>query len=162
MEWVLAYAMTDEQKGFLDSCSLSARMVAHPFPDMAASEAALESGYGRSLLARQGNNLFGMKQHQHAIYGTLTLPTREFTGSGWIMVQAPFVKYPTLEDCFADRLNTLTRLKSIYPDYKLALEAQSPEEYVTHVSRTWSTDPSRAKKCILIWREYTKDFEQPA
>ena len=144
------------------NCSASARMVAHPFPDMAASEAALESGYGKSLLAMKGNNLFGMKQHQHPSFGTLTLPTREFIGGAWQITNAPFVSYPTLDDCFADRLATLTRLKSVYPEYKAALEAETPEDYITHVSKTWSTDPNRATKVMLIYREFVKDFEQPA
>src|SRR4029077_11811828 len=129
LDWMMwkIEPMTTEQRLFISNCSLSARLVAHPFPDMAACEAALESNWGKSQLAQAGNNLFGMKQHQHPTYGTLTLPTREFQGGEWKVVDASFVRYPTLDDCFADRLATLTRLASVYPDYKKALEAKAPE-----------------------------------
>jgi flagellum-specific peptidoglycan hydrolase FlgJ len=152
--------MTPEERQFISQAAVSARMIGHPFSDMAACEAALESAYGQSLLAKQGNNLFGMKQRQHPIYGTLALPTREFQSGGWTIIQAEFVKYPALEDCFADRLATLTRLASVYPNYKAALEAQSPEDYINAVSKTWSTDPNRAAKCLAIYQEYEAGAEQ--
>lgn len=156
------FKVTPEQRLFLDNCSSAAKRATHPFPDMAACEAALESNWGKSGLAKDANNLFGMKQHQHPIYGTLLLPTREYIHDKWIETQAAWVKYPTLDECFADRLSTLTRLANVYPSYQAALAAQTPEEFVTEVSKTWSTDPERATKVILIWRQYVKDFEQPA
>jgi flagellum-specific peptidoglycan hydrolase FlgJ len=153
------------KRQFISNCSISARIVAHPFPDMAACEAALESAYGQSLLAIHANNLFGMKAHvnkDHPDWGTIVLPTKEFLGGEWKEEKAVFERYPTLDDCFADRLNTLTRLSSVYPNYKAALEATTPEDYVTAVSKTWSTDPNRATKVILIYREYVADSVQPA
>src|SRR5580700_4222620 len=98
--------MTPEQRQFITQSEVSARLVGHVFPQMAACEAALESAYGQSVLAKQGNNLFGMKVHEHPTYGVLILPTREFQSGGWTIIQAEFVKYPALEDCFADRLAT--------------------------------------------------------
>lgn len=47
-----------------------------------------------------------------------------------------------LEECFLDRLNTLTRLKQIIPHYKAALETNSAEDYLGNVSESWS--PIRA------------------
>jgi len=123
---------------------------------MAAAEAALESNWGNSQLARSGSNLFGMKQHAHEIYGTMRLPTREFEGGVWKSVDAAWIVYPDLRACFADRLATLQRLSNAYPHYKAALEAESPESYVTEVSKTWSTDPKRAEKCLSIYQEYVQ------
>ena len=60
--------MTDEQRQFL--AKAAAAQARHVFPEMAACEAALESGFGKSGLAREDNNLFGMKQHPHPVYGT--------------------------------------------------------------------------------------------
>lgn len=154
--------MNQDQRLFIQKSAAAARMVAHPFPEMAACEAALESNYGRSILAAMHNNLFGMKQHVHPEYGTVILPTSEFLHGEWKKVDAPFVKYPTLDDCFADRLNTLTRLASIYPHYKAALEAKSPEDYIREVSQTWSTDPARGDKVLLIYRQYMKNAPQIA
>lgn len=139
-------------------------MVAHPFPNMAGCEAAHESQkpgavpFTLSQLAAEANNLFGMKAHQHNDYGVVNLPTREFLSGDWTVVSAAFEKYPTLDDCFADRYATLRRLSPIYPHYKAALAATDPEIFVTEVSRTWSTDPKRAEKVIAIYREYAADL----
>lgn len=123
---------------------------------MAAAEAALESNYGQSELARDANNLFGMKQHFHPVYQTMTLPTREFEKGEWEKVPgARWVKYPDLASCFADRLSTLKRLAPVYPHYAAALDASDPYGYINEVSATWSTDPLRAAKVIAIYQQYT-------
>jgi flagellum-specific peptidoglycan hydrolase FlgJ len=157
--------MTDEQQAFIRRALAEAIRANHPFALMAACEAALECTYGRSLLALQHNNLFGMKQHKHPTYGTATLPTREFLkGRGWVVLMAPFVKYPDWRACFADRLVTLERLahernntgELAFPHYAAALAAQDAVTYVSEVSQSWSTDPDRALKCIAIYHDYMK------
>jgi flagellum-specific peptidoglycan hydrolase FlgJ len=146
--------MTKQQRDFIDRAAAEAVRANHPFPQMAACEAALESGWGESKLAREGLNLFGMKQHSHEVYGTMTLPTREFEGGEWKTVGANWVRYPDLRACFADRLATLERLANAYPHYSAALKATDAQTYVTEVSKTWSTDPDRAKKVISIYQDY--------
>jgi flagellum-specific peptidoglycan hydrolase FlgJ len=144
------------QLAFLQSATTEARKADHPFPEMAACEAALESSYGNSELARAGNNLFGTKQHAHPIYGTMSLPTKEFLDGQWLACTSQWVEYPDVASCFADRLATLERLANAYPHYKAALEAEDAETFVTQVSLTWSTDPERAAKVISIYREYVQ------
>lgn len=134
--------------------ALAATQADHPFPTMAAAEAALESAWGNSELVRDANNLFGMKQHQHPVYGTMNLPTKEFEGGEWIEAEAHWVKYPDWATCFWDRAATLHRLASAFPHYKAALAATSPEAYIAEVSKTWSTDPARGAKCLAIYNEY--------
>jgi flagellum-specific peptidoglycan hydrolase FlgJ len=146
--------MTDAQKQFLDKASAAAHQATHPFPRMAAAEAALESGYGLSGLAIEDNNLFGMKQHIHPLYGTASLPTKEFENGEWVSVVAEWVKYPDWPTCFFDRLTTLTRLSHVYPHYEAALQATDAETYVREVSQTWSTDPARADKVLAIYQQY--------
>lgn len=147
--------MDNYQKQFLDKASAQAERSGHLFPSMAACEAALESGYGTSSLAIRDNNLFGMKQHEHPIFGTEVLPTREFEHSEWVVVNADWIVYPTYADCFSDRMDTLVRLAPEYPHYAAALVATDPITFVTEVSKTWSTDPERAQKCIEIYNAYT-------
>lgn len=142
---------TTEQLNWLSRAAQGAKLAGHVWPEMAACEAALESAWGTSELAREGNNLFGCKQHSHPVYGTISIPTREFQNRTWITVNADWVKYPDLMSCFWDRMNTLRNLSTTYPHYALALAADSPEEYVTEVSRSWSTDPHRAVNCIAIY-----------
>jgi flagellum-specific peptidoglycan hydrolase FlgJ len=146
--------MTDAQKQFLDRASAAAIQATHPFPRMAASEAALESGYGLSGLATSDNNLFGMKQHLHPLYGTVSLPTREFEKGEWLEISAEWVKYPDWQTCFFDRLATLVKLSNAYPHYAAALRAVDVDTYIREVSQTWSTDPNRASKCLAIYNAY--------
>lgn len=146
--------MTPESKAFLDRASDAAIAANHPFPRMAAAEAALESAWGKSSLAMQDNNLFGTKQHTHPVWDSINLPTREFEKGSWITVEAAWVKYPDWAACFNDRLATLMRLSPTYPHYMAALRARDAETYVREVSQTWSTDPNRAAKCISIYDAY--------
>jgi len=143
--------MLPYQKDFLQRAFREALVSGHIFPEMAACEAALESGFGRSQLASQDNNLFAMKQHTHPIYGTHSLPTREVLGGQWTTVTANWITYPDWRACFADRMATLQRLASTFPHYAAALAAGSATTYIMEVSRTWSTDPERGEKCLWIY-----------
>src|SRR6266567_1504137 len=143
--------MTADQKKFIRDAYAAALRSGHIFPGMAACEAALESGYGRSQLAVQDKNLFGMKQHRHAVYGTHVLPTKEFENGEWITADARWVSYPDWASCFSDRMATLLRLASTFPHYAAALGASSAVTYINEVSRTWSTDPRRAAKVLAIY-----------
>ncbi len=157
--------MNAQQKQFLDQATAEAQKANHPFPQMAAAEAALESGhwdvvakvmiYGGSELARDDNNLFGMKQHVHPVFTSVSLPTREYLSNEWKTVSANWIKYPDWSSCFADRLATLQKLAAVYPHYKAAIEATDAETYIRQVSQTWSTDPHRADKVLAIYAEYT-------
>lgn len=151
--------MTDAQKQFLDRAAAAADRATHPFSRMAASEAALESGYGLSGLASADNNLFGMKQHQHPLYGTASLPTKEFEAGEWITIEAEWVKYPDWQTCFFDRLATLVKLSNAYTHYAAALRAVDVDTYIREVSQTWSTDPQRADKCLAIYNAYVSALQ---
>jgi flagellum-specific peptidoglycan hydrolase FlgJ len=151
--------MNDAQRDFLAKARIEALKANHPFPAMAACEAALESSWGHSGLVRDACNLFGMKQHAHAIFGTLTLPTQEFLNGEWKQVSANWVQYPDWASCFADRCATLQRLSNAYPHYKAALNAKDAETYISEVSQTWSTDPNRAKKVLSIYQEYMSEMQ---
>ena len=146
--------MNDIQREFLAQATAEAIKANHPFAQMAACEAALESNWGKSELAREGNNLFGMKQHAHAVYGTMTLPTREFLGGEWKTVGANWVNYPDWRACFADRLATLERLSNAYSHYAAALRAPDAQTYIQEVSRTWSTDPERGNKVLSVYQDF--------
>ena len=153
--------MTPTQKAFLNRAYEAAKLANHVFPEMAACECALESGYGKSVLA-QSCNLFGMKKHAHEFYPTVSLPTKECLDGRWVALNSSFIAYPDWAACFADRMETLKRLAPFYPHYKAALEATSPENYVDEVSKTWSTDPHRAQSCCQIYREMVNDWNANA
>jgi flagellum-specific peptidoglycan hydrolase FlgJ len=151
--------MTPAHKDFLRRAMLAAEQAGHVFPEMAACEAALESGYGTSLLASAYLNLFGMKQHSHPIYGTHVLPTREFENGKWRPTESSWVVYPSWAACFADRMATLKRLAPHLPHYAHALAAGSATTYINEVSMTWSTDPERASKVLAIYDNCAGDWD---
>lgn len=151
--------MTPDQQKWILTIAGDAAEAKHVWPRMAACEAALESDYGTSALARLGLNLFGMKQHVHPTYGTLNLPTKEFLNGEWVPQVAQWVQYENLTECFADRMATLQRLANVYPEYEAALTAPDEMTYIAQVSRRWSTDPGRAGKVVTI---YGQVFPAPA
>ncbi len=148
------------QNEFLRRAALAAQAAGHIFPAFAACEVALESGWGRSALAEQANNLFGQKQSHPPLAGTTTLsmPTREFLQGHWVTVQANWVKFPDWSASFAARMQLLEQLKGVIPNYAAALAAPSGEQFVVDVSRSWSTDPERAGKVLSIYDAHKDAF----
>jgi flagellum-specific peptidoglycan hydrolase FlgJ len=141
---------SEQQIDALKAMFAAAMSAAVLFPQAQASEAMVETTWGTSQLCVKGNNLFGMKQHVHPVYGTLNLPTKEFLNDRWVVENDNFVQYPTLAACFEDRMATLEQLAPMYPHYAAALAATTPEEFLTQVSLTWSTDPDRGATCTAI------------
>lgn len=146
------------QLGYLNKAAQQASQAGHIFPDMAACEAALESGYGTSQLSIEGNNEFGEHQHKVPIYETISLPTGEYINGQYTQEPALWVKFPTQADCFTERMALLRRLSTVFPHYAAALIATNAYTYISEVSQTWSTDPLRADKCIAVYREW-KDLD---
>lgn len=137
--------------GWVTVVASLAAAAGHIHPKMAACEAGLESAYGTSLLAVKAKNLFGTKAHLHAPTNqVVNIPTKEWEGGHFLLKDADWVVYASLPDCFKDRMTVLTRLAPHYPHYAAALEAKKPGDYAREVSKTWSTDPDRAHKCIAI------------
>lgn len=151
------------QAQFLLHAAAAAHRAGHLFPDYAACEAALESGWGRSALAAEGNNLFGQKQAHPPLAGTetLLLPTREFLHGAWVEISAAWVKFADLEACFRERMALLRSLAGAWPNYRNALAAATGEQFIADVSRSWSTDPTRAAKVLAIYREHRALFAAP-
>ena len=152
--------MITPQDSFLRQASAAARAAGHIFPDYAACEAALESAWGQSRLAREANNLFGQKQSAAPLpgAGTLALPTQEFLRGRWVTVSANWVRFASQEACFRARMALLQRLEHSYPAYGRALAAATGEQFVEEVSRAWSTDPERARKVLAIHRQHSVSF----
>jgi flagellum-specific peptidoglycan hydrolase FlgJ len=149
------------QEAFLRKAAAAARTAGHLFPEYAACEAALESGWGQSRLATQGNNLFGQKQAHPPLPGTqtLSLPTHEFLHGEWVAVQASWVQFQNWEFCFTERMALLRSLAKGYPNYGAALAATTGEQFIALVSRTWSTDPDRAGKVLDVYHHHRQAFD---
>lgn len=155
---------TTPQDSFLRQASAAARAAGHIFPEYAACEAALESTWGRSRLAREANNLFGQKQSTENIEmagveaAALALPTQEFLNGRWVTVVARWARFADQAACFRARMALLHRLEQNYPAYARALAATTGEVFIEEVSRAWSTDPRRAAKVLAIHRQHCSSF----
>jgi flagellum-specific peptidoglycan hydrolase FlgJ len=166
---------TTLQDNFLRNASAAACAAGHIFPEFAACEAALESTWGQSRLAREANNLFGQKQSLEkqspekqftdsidgcAIpdAGVLAMPTQEFLHGRWVTVVARWARFTDAAACFRARMALLRRLEHSYPAYGRALAATTGEAFIEEVSRAWSTDPQRAAKVLAIHRQHCASF----
>ncbi len=149
------------QSLFLLRAYRAAQAAQHIFPEYAACEAALESGWGHSKLAIEANNLFGQKQSHPPLAGTETLPmpTREYLHDHWTTVLANWTKFPDWNECFAARMALLRRLSQTFPHYQAALKAATGEQYVMAVSQSWSTDPERAGKVLAVYDAHAGAFQ---
>ena len=145
--------MNPEQQSWIGNMQVAAAEAGHPFPAMAACEAAEESDFGRSLVATQFKNLFGTKRQIHEQYPSVCLPVREVL-DGWKIHRDEWERYETFRDCFHDRLNTLIRLRQFYPHYAAALDTKDQFIYLNEVSEFWH-QPDRAARVHQIFSDYT-------
>ena len=129
----------------------------HIWPLFAVCEAALESAWGESTLAREALNLFGQKQGGSTEgYATIELPTHEFLNGAWVTVHATWPKFPSWEASFRARMELLNRLPALYG---VALGAATGDEFVREVSKHWATDPQRADNVLAIYRANWNDLQ---
>lgn len=150
-----------EKEKLIKSLYEEAKQSTHPFPEYAVFEVILETGWCKSDLFIKGNSCFGLKQSKtNPRFQTLLYPTKEFINNEWVVVNAPFVSYPTIKDSFDDRTNTLVRLSNTYIEYKNALNARTGEEFIIEVSNRWSTDPLRGEKVLDIYNKYKYVFNE--
>lgn len=112
-----------------------------------------ESYWGISRLAREGNNLYGIKAiGRGGTAGVITFPTWEVVGGRSVTVQAAFRAYATV----ADSVEDFTRLISGYGRYAAAMRQQHDSRaFVRAVAAGgYATDPAWAAKVIGLMDRY--------
>jgi tape measure domain-containing protein len=98
-EWLNAMYASGRESGLND---LQARVM--------ASQAALESGWGKSGLSTKGNNYFGMKAGKSWKGDTITMPTKEQRKDGSVYWEnARFRKYSSMGESMADKKRMMER-----------------------------------------------------
>ncbi|MFD1471975.1 glycoside hydrolase family 73 protein [Companilactobacillus mishanensis] len=102
-------ATSSQQQDFLAMAAPMAQKAASEYNIYASvmlAQAILESAWGQSDLATQGNNLFGIKGDYNGAY--VSMPTSEWSASqGWYQIYANFRKYPSFYESFKDNGNKL-------------------------------------------------------
>lgn len=120
-------------------------------PSLLLAQAALESNWGNSDLARESNNYFGIKNKKGKEY-----TTKEFYASEWDHYQSYFEEYDSPHDsviAYADLLKFGTSWdKNLYQE---VIQAKSYQEAAyALVGAGYATDPNYAEKLIQIIEQY--------
>lgn len=102
---------------------------------LTAAQALIESKHGTSGLGAAPNyNLFGIKGEYHG--QSVTLPTKEWNGSGYVTINAKFRKYPSWQESINDHsamFNRMPRYSNLrgLTDYKKACQRVWEDGYAT-------------------------------
>lgn len=115
------------------------------------TQAALESGWGKSRLAVEGLNLFGVKANASWKGPVLTMNTREFINGTWVIVPARWRKYARLQDCLDDHA------KFFHENLRYAecFKATTSEGFARAVAKAgYATDPDYAKKLLTTMQRH--------
>lgn len=121
------------------------------------AEGALESSWGKSGLAVQGMNLFGVKADRSWKGDIIEMKTREFINNQWIIVMAKWRKYHTWQECIDDHAQFFIVNKR----YKNCFNYKDGEGFAKAVAAAgYATDVDYASKLISIIRQYhLSDFD---
>lgn len=119
-------------------------------PSIIMSQAILESNWGRSQLAQDENNYFGIKDSQGAVYST-----QEYFGD-WETRNEPFKVYDNFEESMEDHAKLLAYGTSWNPDiYQGVVQANDYQSAAFALQEAgYATDPSYSNKLIRIIETY--------
>jgi len=119
-------------------------------PSVVIAQACLESGYGKSLLANQGKNIFGTKGDFKG--ESVIIQTIEYVNDVPVQVWNKFRKYPSWEESLRDLANLYVKgtswNRSLYTsvigekDYKKALKAI--------IDAGYASDPKYTEKLVNL------------
>jgi Mannosyl-glycoprotein endo-beta-N-acetylglucosaminidase len=113
------------------------------------AQAIEESAWGRSGLAAQYHNLFGIKGTGPA--GSVTLPTAEYIGGHWETVDAQFRVYHNDAESIADHAELLAT--SGYYTRAMADRAV-PDAFANDLTGVYATDPDYGANLIALMKLY--------
>lgn len=123
-------------------------------PSIVIGQAILESNWGNSQLAKEYNNLFGIKAYGNQ--NKVTLDTQEFVNEQWITIKGDFRVYNSWEESMDDHtmlfVNGVDWSPEKYekvltaPNYQVAADALQEAGY--------ATDPGYAEKIKDVIETY--------
>lgn len=123
-------------------------------PKVLLAQAALETGWGRSVM-RKGkdqvsHNLFGIKADRNWNGQRVSLKTLEYNGDTPVQTKASFRAYGNYAESFKDYVSFI---KS-NPRYSKAIDnAHNPHRFMVSLQRAgYATDPAYARKVMALYR----------
>ena len=129
------------------------------FPSVIIAQAALESNWGKSVLAAKYKNYFGIKVGKSGWTGkSVNMSTGEYQNGESLTVRSNFRVYSTVVESILDRNRLITGLDR----YKAALSASTPEEQIKAIKAGgYATDPNYVQKVIsIINSNNLKDWDE--
>lgn len=149
--------MDEAQNNFLRSVVPAARESMRLFgvpASVTIAQAILESGWGRSSLAKKYNNYFGIKDTDFHSY--VECPTTEIVSGVPMRVDARFETYPSVDKCFIVH----ARLLAMQDRYGPAMAAKSdPQKFAGELQVCgYSTNPGYGAMLRKLMAQF--DLEQ--
>lgn len=139
--------MTAESRAFWDECFAIAKRCGARYPELAAAQCCLESGFGRHFSGKW--NVLGLKGN-----GTTTT-TQEFYDGQWVTIKAGFIDFPSLAACIE---YLVTRWYKDYRHFKGVNNA--PNRYAAArmlKEQSYATDPEYPAKLSKLMKEYAPE-----
>ena len=122
------------------------------------AQAIEESAWGKSQLAADYHNLFGIKGSGPA--GSVSFPTSEFYSGQWVTINAQFRVYHNVGESIADHAELLAT--SGYYQRAMADRAV-PDAFANNLTGVYATDPDYGANLIAIMKLYNLyRFDGPA
>jgi hypothetical protein len=143
---------THAQQAFIDEVARGAMATQRRYGVPAAvtiAQAIDESGWGRSALAVNGHNLFGIKGTGPA--GSQSLATQEYENGHWVTIQAPFRAYHN----FAESIEDHGELLATSGHYTLAMANRgNPDAFANALTGVYATNPRYGQDLIQIMQQF--------
>ncbi|HEY0971175.1 MAG TPA: glucosaminidase domain-containing protein [Gemmatimonadales bacterium] len=143
----------EQRRAFIESMVTAVRSVPVPVPALrpvAVAQAALESAYGTSGLARNYRNLFGVKAR--AGQPAVQLDTTEYVKGVAQRVKQPFRVYASFAESIADHADLFRRLPKTYA--KALAHPDEPAKFASGLTGVYATDPLYGSKVVKIMKDY--------
>lgn len=115
------------------------------------AQAILESGWGKSKLAQEANNLFGIKGDYRGM--SIEVESKEWIDDKVTMVTSKFRAYPSKRASIIDHAEFLQR-----PRYDAVRAARTPEEACSAIQAAgYATDPGYGDYLLRLIGQYELD-----
>jgi flagellum-specific peptidoglycan hydrolase FlgJ len=122
------------------------------------AQAIEESAWGKSQLAAEYHNLFGIKGNGPA--GSVALPTSEDYSGQWVTIQAQFRVYHNVAESIGDHAELLAT-SGYY--HRAMADRALPDAFANDLTGVYATDPDYGANLIAIMRLYNLyRFDSPA
>jgi flagellum-specific peptidoglycan hydrolase FlgJ len=161
------YIDTDQQKTlrnkrYLDFVRLMyryAKYKEHPFPEAVAVQASYESRYGASDIARNANNIFGIKARKNinGVYGPnvyRAITKEETSGGKEEYLYQNFESFQNLEENWMAYIRVINKDRYVRNGLR---EAKTNKEYITALKKGgYATEDDYINHLVLIIERYEK------